>query len=85
METGVLWELEVAEAWEDSTGAGVLTEGPPSRKAVVDSSRLPSATLVGTRELLMHHGAGVGNPLTSLRLNGEQSEKASWKEGRIPA
>ena len=24
-------------------------------------------------------------PLTSLCLNGEQSEKASWKEGSIPA
>lgn len=59
-------ELEVGETWEDSTGAGVLMEGPPSRRAVVDGSCLPSAALVGTRELFMHHGAGVGNSPSRL-------------------
>lgn len=59
-------ELEVGETWEDSMGAGVPMEGPLSRRAVVDSSRLPSAALVGKRELFMHHGAGVGNSPSRL-------------------
>lgn len=66
METGVLRELGMGETWEGSIGTGVLMEGPLSRKAVVDSSHLPSAALVGTRELLMHHGAGVGNSPSRL-------------------